>query len=121
LGRRLRIIAFLGGVKVDLGNAQPEASASVITVVSVLAGVDLLAPPGLPIELSGISLLGGKSDKRPAGRPVRGAPLIRVRALAVLGGVGIKARKAPRRRLIDVMRRRRPEPPDIEQKGSQAD
>jgi hypothetical protein len=121
LGRRLQIVAFLGGVKVDLGNAQPEASESVITVVSILGGVDLLAPRGLPIELSGISLLGGKSDKRSSGSPVRGAPLIRVRALAVLGGVGIKDRKPPRRRLIDVIRRRRPQSSDTERAGPQGD
>lgn len=110
LGNRLRIVALMGGVKLDLGNAQPEASESLITVLALLGGVDLIAPPGLPIELSGISLLGGKSDKRPSGPPLAGAPVIRVRAFAVLGGVGIKQPKSPRGRLTDRIRKGRAEP-----------
>jgi hypothetical protein len=123
LSSRLRIIALLGGVRLDLGNAQPEAAESVITVLAFLGGVDLIAPPGLPIELSGISLVGGKSDKRPSAPRLPGAPLLRVRALAVLGAVGIKHSKPPRRKLSDVIRGPRNEPSPIKRQappGSQS-
>lgn len=94
LGRRLRIVAVLGGVHADLGSAQVEAPVSTITVFALLGGAELNAPPGVPVQMSGFSLLGGKSDERPAGPPLRGAPLIRVRAFALLGGVAVKERSA---------------------------
>jgi hypothetical protein len=93
LGRRLRIIAVLGGVDLDLGQAQPEAPESLITVFAVFGGAKLSAPPGLPVELTGASLLGGKSDKRPPGPRLPGCPVVRVRVFSLFGGVSIEPRK----------------------------
>lgn len=90
LPRRLRILALLGGVNADLGSAQVEAPVSTITVLAVLGGVSLTAPTGVSVQLSGASLLGGKSDKRPVGPPLPGSPLIHVRAYTLLGGVSIE-------------------------------
>lgn len=91
LGKRLRIVAVLGGVDLDLGQAQPEAAESLITVFAVFGGASLMAPPGVPIELTGASLLGGKSDERPVGPRMPGCPVIRVRVFSLFGGVSVKA------------------------------
>jgi len=96
LSRRLWVIAALGGTTLDLGRAQLEAHQSVITVVAFMGGVELIAPVGLPIQLSGLSLLGGKSDERPGGAILPGAPLVRVRAITILGGLSIRERRAGR-------------------------
>jgi hypothetical protein len=96
LSSHLRIVAVFGGVTLDLGAAQPEAPESLITVVAVLGGAEIIAPPGVSIQLSGFSLLGGKSDERSGGPPLPGSPLIRVRCVTFLGGVKVKDR-APRR------------------------
>jgi hypothetical protein len=93
LPRRLRILAVFGGVSADLGAAQVEAPISTITVLAVLGGVSLTAPPGVAVQLSGASLLGGKSDKRPPGPPLPGSPVIHVRAYTLLGGVSVEQRK----------------------------
>ena len=93
LPRRLRILAVFGGVDADLGAAQVEAPLSTITVVAIFGGVSLTAPLGLSLQLSGASLLGGKSDKRPAGPPLPGSPVIHVRAYTLLGGVSIERAK----------------------------
>lgn len=95
LPRRLRILALFGGVSADLGSAQVEAPISTITVVAALGGVSLTAPTGVSVQLSGASLLGGKSDKRPVGQPLPGSPVIHVRAYTLLGGVSIEQRKQP--------------------------
>lgn len=95
LARRLRIVALLGGTKLDLAGAQVEGPVSVITVFAFMGGAELLAPLGVPIQFSGLSLFGGKSDERAAGPPLPGAPLIRLRVIAVLGGVTVKP-SAPR-------------------------
>ncbi|MGN6189653.1 MAG: hypothetical protein ACTHOE_12210 [Conexibacter sp.] len=93
LPRRLRILAVLGGVSADLGTAQVEAPISTITVLAALGGVSLTAPLGVSVQLSGVSLLGGKADKRPPGPPLPGSPVIHVRAFTLLGGVSIEQRK----------------------------
>jgi hypothetical protein len=93
LANRLRIIAFLGGVNLDLGQAEPDGPESLITIVAVLGGVEISAPPGVPIELTGISLLGGKSDERPPGPRLPGCPVVRVRAFCLFGGVKVKERQ----------------------------
>lgn len=93
LSSRLRIVALFGGAKLDLGAAEPEAAESLITVVAALGGAELMAPPGLPVQLSGVSLLGGKSDERSSAPALRGAPLIRVRAFTLLGGVKVSERE----------------------------
>jgi hypothetical protein len=94
LGKRLWIVAVLGGVDLDLGQAQPEAPESLITVFAVFGGAKLTAPPGVPIELTGASLLGGKSDKRPLGPRMPGCPVVRVRVFSLFGGVSVEGRKS---------------------------
>jgi Domain of unknown function (DUF1707) len=110
LSRRLWILALFGGATLDLGRAQVEVPESVITVVALFGGTELLAPPGVPIQFSGLSLLGGRSDERGDGPMLPGSPLIRVRAFAIFGGVAVKQRK-PQRNLLELIRSRRRQPP----------
>ena len=67
-------------------------------MIAILGGADILAPAGVPVELSGLSLLGGKGDKRRDGTPLPGSPVVQVRAFTFLGGVTIKE-SDPRRNL----------------------
>jgi len=86
--------------------AQPEASESVITVVAILDGAGIIVPPGVTIQLSGVSLFGGKGDKRAAGPPLPGSPLTRVRVFPIFGGVTVKDRTFGRK-FRDLIRKRR--------------
>jgi uncharacterized protein DUF1707 len=103
LGKHLWVLAAFGGARLDLAAAEPEGPASTITVIAILGGADILAPPGVPVELSGLSLLGGKGDRRSGGTPLPGSPVVRVRAFTFLGGVAIKE-SGPRRNLLDLLR-----------------
>jgi hypothetical protein len=91
LGRRLWILALAGGVKLDLGAAEAQAPVSTITVLALFGGAEMVAPPGVTIQLSGFSLLGGRGDERSPGPPLPGSPLVRLRAFAVFGGVKVTA------------------------------
>jgi hypothetical protein len=86
--RRETAIAVLGGGEVDLASAPPGEDAR-LTAVAVLGGVTVTVPPGSRIALSGLSLLGGRDVRVPPGD----GPEIRVRAVAILGGVEIKERE----------------------------
>ncbi len=60
-----------------------------MTVVAVLGGVEITAPPGVPIECL---LFGGKSDERSVGRRLAGCPVVRLRVFCLFGGVKVKER-----------------------------
>jgi hypothetical protein len=92
LSSHLRVVAVLGGVTLNLGAARPEARESLITLTAVLGATEIIAPAGVSIQLSGFSLLGGKSDERSGGPPLPGSPLVRVRCMTFLGGVKVKDR-----------------------------
>jgi hypothetical protein len=109
LSSHLRIVALFGGVTLDLGAAEVESPESLITVIAVLGGVEVIAPAGVSIQLSGFSLLGGKSDERAGGPPLPASPLVHVRSVTILGGVKVKDRP-PRRNLLDLVRARSGKP-----------
>ena len=90
LGKRVFVVTPFGGATLDLSAAQAEAPESTINVVTILGGADIIAPPGIAVELSGLALLAGKADKRAPGPPLPGSPVVRVRAFAFLDGVAIK-------------------------------
>lgn len=109
LSSRLRVVVVFGGVTLNLRTAQLEAPESVITVVAVLGGAWIIAPLGVPIQLSGFSMFGGKGDKRAAGPPLPGSPLVRVRAFPIFGGVTVKDHTVSRK-LRELIRARRNKP-----------
>jgi hypothetical protein len=63
----------------------------------------------VPIQLSGFSMFGGKGDKRAAGPPLPGSPLVRVRAFPIFGGVTVKDHTVSRK-LRELIRARRNKP-----------
>jgi hypothetical protein len=59
-----------------------------LTKVSLLGGVSIGVPPGIRVEASGFSLIGGTSvDAGP--EPGPGAPTVHIRAFSLLGGTRI--------------------------------
>jgi hypothetical protein len=92
---RLRIakhttaVSFMGGVNIDLRQAELEEPEVTITVVSLMGGANIIVPEGVDVELSGLAVMGGKGH-RAGKQPIPpGAPLVRVRAFALMGGVSV--------------------------------
>ena len=74
-----------------------------IGVTAVLGGVQMIAPPGLAVEIEGTSIMGGfdhgertqhehehEHEHEPHGNPER--PSLRIRGVAVMGGVHVEMR-----------------------------
>jgi hypothetical protein len=100
LGRSLRLISVLGGAELDLGQAIVDEDEVSLVCVCLLGGAKLIAPEGLPVTFSGLSILGGRRDEREPAPPLPGAPTIHVRLFSLLGGVRITSgtgREADRR------------------------
>ncbi|SNQ52139.1 conserved hypothetical protein [Frankia canadensis] len=93
-GRRSRAVAVLGGCQLDLRQIAFPTEPVEITAVAVLGGIEIIVPEGVDVEVSGVSVLGGRSVKV-ADAPHRPAtPLVRVHAIAVLGGVDVHSEPA---------------------------
>ncbi len=79
----------------ELRDAEFTSDEVVITAVALMGGVDIIVPEGMEVEVGGMALMGDKSA-RLADVPLRGdLPRLRVRAYALMGGVGVKS-KPPR-------------------------
>jgi hypothetical protein len=96
--KRYLAFAIMGGVKIDLRDAAFVGRAADIYALAIMGGVTIIVPEGLPVEVSGLGIMGGV-DHSVNGPGVPGAPLVRVSGLALMGGVGAARRR--RKRLRD--------------------
>jgi hypothetical protein len=86
--RSVIVVSLIGGADLDLSQAQLAAREVTLTKVSLLGGVSIGVPPGIRVDVSGFSLIGGTSvDAGP--EPGPGAPTVHVRAFSLLGGIRI--------------------------------
>jgi hypothetical protein len=83
---RLTRVTLIGGVDLDLTDAEFERNRLTIVKVSVLGGVDLRVPADARVEVHGLSI-GGRD--LPAGPVASGGPEIVIHAYGLLGGVKV--------------------------------
>jgi hypothetical protein len=86
---RTRVVAIMGGANIDLRHAELEEPEVTITIASVMGGANIVVPEGVDVELSGVSIMGGKGHRPGKQPPPPGAPLVRVRAFTLMGGVSV--------------------------------
>ncbi len=79
----------LGGVEIDLLEAKLAPGEWLLTVSSVLGGVDIRLPRDWRLEVQPTTMLGGVDDHTRQNPDAAGGKLI-IRASALLGGVDIK-------------------------------
>jgi Domain of unknown function (DUF1707) len=87
------VVSVMAGAVVDLREAEigPEVH---IRAWSLMGGIEVVVPEGVQVELAGFALMGGNAGPRVAEIPP-GAPVVRVQAYSLMGGVGV-SRKPPR-------------------------
>jgi Domain of unknown function (DUF1707) len=89
-------VAVMGGIVLDLREAAIGPRAQRVTAIAVMGGVDVLVPEGTRVELRGVPVMGCTKNRVPSDphalSPVE--PVVRVRALALMGGVKVKAKPA---------------------------
>ncbi len=94
---QMTAVAVLGGVELDLTAATFADRECEINAVAVLGGVDITVPEGLSVQVDGAGILGG-FDHGPGGPADANAPVLKIKGVALLGGVSIKRkrRKGPK-------------------------
>lgn len=91
--QKLTTIAVMGGVGLDFREARLGPGVTEVSILAVMGGVDIIVPPGLTVETAGFGLLGGfDSYSQTVTTDDPSAPVLRIRGLAVMGGVEVKMR-----------------------------
>jgi hypothetical protein len=85
----INAISILGGGEIDLRNIEIEGSELTINSFALLGGPDIFVPDAIAVDSAGIFILGGVDDHGAQQRPRPGAPAVRLRTFAVLGGTNL--------------------------------
>jgi DUF1707 SHOCT-like domain len=89
--------AMFGGVELDLREASLAAPEVTINAVAIMGGVDITVPMDVRVVVDGIGILGG-FDQSDSYEPAPGAPVVRVKGAALMGGVAVKRKPSKRPR-----------------------
>jgi len=87
--KKLTTFALWGGGVIDLRYADFTSPEVDIHACSIMGGQTILLPPEVNVEIKGHGVMGG-FDHSVAGDGTPGAPTVKIRGLALWGGVGIK-------------------------------
>ena len=95
--RNTQAVSVLGGIDLDYTEAEMPPGVTDLNVFCILGGVDIKVPPGLNVEVHGLPILGGVDDNtEPTGSP--DDPVLRIRAVTILGGLNVKTTKPKRKK-----------------------
>jgi hypothetical protein len=83
------MLAWFGGIAVDLREAE-RAPGARLSVRTLFGGIAIKTPPSWRIDSSVKALLGGVDARTPA-QDDRGAPVLTVDGMALLGGIAVGA------------------------------
>lgn len=86
--------AIMGAVQIDLRDAIFPPGEIEIQAGAIWGGVEIIAPPGIEVDCSGLAIMGGfgyKGHSHPD-PPPPGAPRVRVTGFAIMGGVDVSFR-----------------------------
>jgi Domain of unknown function (DUF1707)/Cell wall-active antibiotics response 4TMS YvqF len=94
---RFNAFAMFGGIELDLLQASLESRDVTINAVAIMGGVDIVVPDDITVRVDGVGILGGfdESTKYSAPAPPAGAPVVRIKGMAVFGGVSVSRRPRP--------------------------
>jgi hypothetical protein len=90
----LYALSLMGGVELDFREASLLEGTTEVVAIAVMGGVKITVPDDVDVEVNGIGLMGG-FDHVSHHQPGPDRPLIRVKGLALMGGVSVKVKPAP--------------------------
>jgi hypothetical protein len=83
----------MGGVVLDFREALMAPGVTEVWIFTLRGGAEILVPPGLSVESDGVAILGGFEHRDDAPlHDLPDRPLLRLRGLAVMGGVEVSIR-----------------------------
>jgi hypothetical protein len=90
----LQAFALMGGINLDFREAALLEGTTEVQVFALMGGIQITVPDDIDVEVNGFGFMGG-FDHVSQHVPEPGRPLLRIKGLAVMGGVGVKVKPAP--------------------------
>ena len=94
----LSAVSVLGAIELDLYDAELTADVTTIRAFVLMGAVEILVPPGVPVQVEGSVLMGALEDSTEHGRRAGRAPMLRVVGQGLMGAIEVRHRKAGGRR-----------------------
>ena len=87
-GKKVWSIAIFGGSEIDFRQAELEEPVTEVVAFSMFGGNTVIVPQGMPVTLSGFSVLGGREVKRSQAKeaPQISPKSLHINAVSILGG-----------------------------------
>jgi hypothetical protein len=82
--------AILGGIDLDLTQARLAEGKAIVELTAIMGGIEVKVPQSWRVEVDGHPLLGGIEDAHTYVPGTETAPILHLRATAILGGIEIK-------------------------------
>ncbi len=92
----LYALAVMGGIELDFREAALLEGVTEVQILALMGGAKITIPDDVDVEVNGIGFMGGFDHVSHHG-PGEDRPLIRIKGLAVMGGVSVKVKRAPGR------------------------
>jgi hypothetical protein len=87
------VVGVMGGHALDFREAHFGPGVTEVNVLAIMGGVEILAPPDVRVECSGIGIMGGFDLKQSVTSTTDpDAPVLRVNGLAIMGGASVAVR-----------------------------
>ena len=83
-------MTVFGGTEVDFRGAQLVESDTTVVALSIFGGTKLRVPAGVRVDLEAHTIFGGNTETGSRGDPFPGAPVLRVVAVPIFGGVELE-------------------------------
>ncbi|MGH3630060.1 MAG: DUF1707 SHOCT-like domain-containing protein [Sciscionella sp.] len=83
------VVCIFGGGTIDMSEAHFAQQESVLNVFAWMGGAEIKVPSDVTVHVEGVGILGGFSHDSST-QPQPGAPVVRVRGLAIFGGISVE-------------------------------
>jgi hypothetical protein len=93
----MTVTCFMGGADLDLRQAKFAAREVVITINAIMGGADIKVNPHTHVIMEGTAIMGAYSGPNDKTAPELDdqSPTVRIRGIALMGGVDVSRRPAP--------------------------
>ncbi len=90
--RQNHLFAMMGGMQLDFREARMGAGLTEVTVVCCMGGIEVIVPPGMSVDASGVAIMGAFAHSTPTSSAGPDAPVLRINGFVLMGGVDIQVR-----------------------------
>ncbi|MEX1184315.1 MAG: DUF1707 domain-containing protein [Gemmatimonadota bacterium] len=91
--RKTFALAVMGGVSLDFRDVEMPAGQTEVHLFCFMGGAEIIVPPGLAVDATGVAIMGGFEHASAPGSPGPDTPVLRIDGLCIMGGVEIAVRE----------------------------